>query len=191
MRLAAVLGIALGSAACGPSTLTVRYRVPLTDNPAGAEVAQLCARRCEVTHDGDAAGLVRCIGGCPGAQVLEGRRCDESAADRPPHALCYEHERPIRRSDRVADESAGGDVFVALLGALFDVAATAIVHGTDHANEHRRDQRARSDAFEPSDPEPEPSPPSRGARETRDPPVRKPADPEPRRERTPAEPRRR
>ncbi len=89
VKLATAALALMGLGGCGQTVKSeTRLRVPLADNPAGAEVAERCVAKCEQRGAGDAYRLAMCLRGCPGVEESPGA-CHETPQDRPPVARCH------------------------------------------------------------------------------------------------------
>ncbi|MCC7000391.1 MAG: hypothetical protein IT370_37685 [Deltaproteobacteria bacterium] len=89
---AAALGLVLVGAACSTS---VRYRLPLSNNPA-ADEGQQCYLVCK-SRGHDAGERRACIRKCPGWIITEGASCKDRPEDQEPEALCDTYTEVTRR----------------------------------------------------------------------------------------------
>ncbi len=89
---AAALVLVLVCAACSTS---VRYRLPLENNPA-ADEGQQCYLACK-SRGHDAGERRACIRKCPGWIITEGASCKDRPEDQEPQAICDSHTEVTRR----------------------------------------------------------------------------------------------
>ena len=145
----ALLALLAGLGACATTTQTTytRYRLPLGHNPAGAEVARLCAKRCEVTNDYDREGFLSCLRDCPGIEITYGARCGALPTDVKPAALCYTDVRTIEKEPTEADHAAG-EAMAGFLGAVIET-ALAVATESDDDDDHEEPETRESDEYDP------------------------------------------
>lgn len=94
-----------------PQTLndTIRYRLPLRDNPISSRDASRCFAECQPAPS--PKQYIECLELCPGFEKTPGEVCSDT--DRPPESACF-----TVRKVRIKNEPPPGLIVLAIIGEV-------------------------------------------------------------------------